>query len=92
MPIVRVRARVTGVVQGVWYRGSTRERAGELGLVGWVRNLRDGSVELEAEGEQAVVDQLLAWCKQGPPAARVGGVDVEGLEPAGGESGFEVRY
>ncbi len=92
MAIVRVRVKVTGVVQGVWYRGSTKARASELGLVGWVRNLRDGSVELEAEGEQSVVDQLVAWCEQGPPAARVGGVDVEVVEPNGSDSGFEVRY
>lgn len=92
MAIVRVRARVTGVVQGVWYRGSTQARASELGLVGWVRNLRDGSVELEAEGGQAQVDQLVAWCKRGPLAARVGAVAVEVLAPCASESDFEVRY
>jgi len=87
----RIRAIVSGRVQGVSYRASTAEKARQLGLVGWVRNLRDGSVELEAEGSPDVVETLLAWCHRGPPAARVDSVTVEELKPIGDED-FDVRY
>lgn len=92
MDTIRVRARVTGRVQGVWYRGSTRSRAVSLGLVGWVRNEVDGTVALEAEGPEEQVNQLIAWCKKGPPAARVSAVDVQRIAPTGDEGAFEVRY
>jgi acylphosphatase len=78
-------------VQGVWFRASTRERAEQLGLVGWVRNRADGSVELEAEGAAAAVEAILAWCRGGPPGARVDAVDVEPIAPAGGD-GFSIHY
>lgn len=87
----RVRLRVRGRVQGVWYRASTRARAEELGLRGWVRNRRDGSVEAEAEGPDAAVDALVAWCREGPPLAEVTSVEVEELAPGGVEEGFRVR-
>ncbi len=76
----RVRVRVDGRVQGVWFRASTQKRAVELGVSGWVRNLDNGSVELEAEGEDAAVDALLRWCHMGPPSARVDHVDVMTIE------------
>ena len=88
---MRVRARVTGRVQGVFYRASTCDRAAELGVVGWVRNRADGSVELEAEGPREQVEQLIAWCRTGPPGARVAGVDVEQLSETRGEREFRVR-
>ena len=88
----RVRAIVTGRVQGVSYRASTAHEARRLGLRGWVRNRDDGSVELEVEGADDVVAVLLAWCEHGPPAARVERVVVEELAAAGGESRFDVRY
>lgn len=82
--------RVTGRVQGVFYRASTQARAEELGLTGWVRNCADGSVELEASGDAEALRQLESWLWQGPERAQVSAVDVaEGAgEPA---SGFEVR-
>ena len=86
----RVRAIVTGRVQGVSYRASTAEEAERLGLTGWVKNRRDGSVELEAEGQADRVADLLAWCEHGPPAARVSRVVVEELAPAG-DAEFTVR-
>jgi acylphosphatase len=86
----RVRAIVTGRVQGVSYRASTADEAQRLGLTGWVRNRADGSVELEAEGEADLVADLLAWCAHGPPAARVSRVAVEELPPAG-DAEFTVR-
>jgi acylphosphatase len=87
----RVRAIITGRVQGVAYRASTVEEARRLGITGWVRNRTGGTVELEAEGQPAAITALLAWCAHGPPAARVAGVAVEDLEPIGAESSFEVR-
>jgi acylphosphatase len=87
----RVRAIVTGRVQGVCYRASTVDEACDHGLTGWVRNLPDGSVELEAQGDEGSVEALLAWCAHGPPAARVARVAVEDLAPIAGEHGFVQR-
>jgi acylphosphatase len=87
----RVRAIVTGRVQGVSYRASTVDEARGHGLTGWVRNLPDGSVELEAQGDDARVIALIAWCAHGPPAARVAGVSVEDLALVDGERGFSQR-
>jgi len=88
----RVRARVRGRVQGVSYRYATRAAARSLGLTGWVRNEDDGSVLVEAEGEPAAVERLVAWLGKGPPGARVTGVDLEKLPPVGGERDFEIRF
>ena len=63
--------KITGRVQGVSYRESMRAEARRRGVTGWVRNQRDGSVEALVQGEAALVAELLAWCKLGPPAARV---------------------
>lgn len=71
-----VRVRITGRVQGVWYRGWTVDRARELGLSGWVRNRRDGSVEAVFAGDEAAVDDMLARLREGPPAARVDDIAV----------------
>jgi acylphosphatase len=88
----RIRAIVSGHVQGVSYRASTAHEARRLGLTGWVRNLDDGSVELEAQGRPEAIDQLVAWCKQGPPAARVTAVRVDERDTAPGERGFGITY
>ncbi|HUS29104.1 MAG TPA: acylphosphatase [Kofleriaceae bacterium] len=87
----RIRAIVSGRVQGVSYRASTADKARQLGLAGWVKNLPDGSVELEAEGSPDQVAALVTWCHHGPPAARVDNVTVEELSPTGGDD-FDVRY
>lgn len=67
---------VHGRVQGVWYRGWTVDQAGALGLDGWVRNRRDGTVEILVSGPDAAVEALAARCREGPPAARVDRVEV----------------
>ena len=67
---------VHGRVQGVWYRGWTVDQAVALGLDGWVRNRREGTVEILASGPEAAVEELIARCREGPPAARVERVDV----------------
>jgi acylphosphatase len=85
---------VRGRVQGVGFRASAAHEARRLGLDGWVRNLPDGSVELEASGTPAAVDALVAWLGQGPRGARVTGVDVHEVAATDdlqrGE-GFEIR-
>lgn len=87
-----VRYIVSGRVQGVFFRASTRDQARSLGLHGWVRNLPDGRVEVVASGDDAALSSLAAWLWQGPPSARVDAVAVEecAAEEAG-ESGFDVR-
>jgi acylphosphatase len=82
-----VRARIIGRVQGVWYRGWTVDHATLLGLTGWVRNRRDGSVEALLSGPANAVDAMLALCRDGPPAARVDAVEVE-LEDDFSGTGF----
>ena len=67
---------VHGRVQGVWYRGWTVDQASALGLDGWVRNRRDGSVEILASGPEAAIAELLRRCHAGPPAAQVERVEV----------------
>lgn len=69
--------RIYGKVQGVWFRGWTVGQAGELGLDGWVRNRRDGSVEVVVSGAEAAVTDMIARCRRGPPAARVDRIDEQ---------------
>lgn len=90
----RVRARivVSGRVQGVAFRQSTADEGRRLGVEGWVRNLPDGRVEAEVEGERAAVGALVRWCHAGPPAARVDRVEVEWADPAGDLGAFEIRF
>lgn len=90
MTQVSYRVVVSGHVQGVFYRASTQDKANELGLTGWVANRPDGRVEAQLEGERDAVDDMIAWMRQGPPAARVEDLDVEPSRPEGANS-FEVR-
>ncbi|MCX7513893.1 acylphosphatase [Frateuria sp. STR12] len=81
---------VSGVVQGVFFRASTREQAQRLGLTGHARNLADGRVEVIAHGAPAALDALEQWLWQGPPAAQVAAVQrgvVEGEAPGGFSTG-----
>jgi acylphosphatase len=85
-----VRAHITGVVQGVGFRDWVTQTAERIGLDGWVRNRRDGSVEAVFAGDTNKVDEMLSMCWRGPPASKVDGVSVEDAPmPEGG--GFEVR-
>ena len=81
---------IHGLVQGVFYRGWSAETARELGLRGWVRNRRDGSVEMLVHGDAETVQRFIERCREGPPAARVDRIDVEETtDPA--PPGFETR-
>ena len=86
---------IRGLVQGVGYRWSMVQAARRIGLRGWVRNRRDGSVEALAAGEASAVEELIRWARRGPQGARVDALDVG--EPAGAiaaqalPDGFEQR-
>jgi len=67
----RVRLTISGKVQGVFFRVATLEEASSLGLTGWVRNCPDGSVEVVAEGRRKQIEDLVSWCRHGPPRAEV---------------------
>jgi acylphosphatase len=76
-----VRLRITGRVQGVWYRTWTVEAARRYGLDGWVRNRRDGSVEALLSGSDDQVEKMIAACRDGPPSAIVKTVEIEEADP-----------
>jgi acylphosphatase len=81
---------VRGNVQGVGYRASCLRRAKDLGLSGWVRNMPDGTVEVEAEGPTLALTELRLWCEKGPRHAQVSNV-ANALIPATGSDWFEIR-
>jgi protein-L-isoaspartate(D-aspartate) O-methyltransferase len=86
-----VSARVSGRVQGVYFRASAAREGERLGLRGWVRNESDGSVSVRAQGASEAVDALLAWCRVGPPAAHVDRVEVQDAAADETLHGFGVR-
>lgn len=92
MENIRVKVVISGLVQGVFFRASTREMAVNKGLKGWVRNLPDGNVEALFEGPGDIIKEAVQWCKHGPKGASV--VDVH--ESWGTYSGqfdrFDIRY
>ena len=85
------RVRVSGRVQGVFFRAWTRDEARKLGVNGWVRNCSDGSVEAYVEGQESAVTELIGRLKDGPSHARVDQVDVTD-EAAEGLTAFDVRH
>lgn len=87
----RAHAFISGRVQGVSFRYFTYHEALKHGLRGWVRNMPDGRVEALFEGKRSGVEQVLEWCRVGPPAASVDDVRVEWEEPSGSLDGFSVR-
>ena len=86
---IRTHVFISGMVQGVGYRFSTFDKANQLGLNGWVRNISDGRVEAVFEGNKTAVEEMIRWCYKGPPGAVAKDVAVEYAAPEGIE-GFEI--
>lgn len=87
-----IRAEVHGYVQGVGFRYTTRRFAHQIGVVGWVRNLPSGAVEVWAQGPAEAVDRLAAFLEQGPRGARVDRVVVRHVEADSAMQGFDVKF
>ena len=92
MAKARLHAEIYGIVQGVFFRSATEQKAFSLGIRGWVKNRRDGSVEVLAEGEREALEALLNWCRKGPPTARVDRVEHSWDDFKGEFSSFSVAY
>ncbi|MBI2560008.1 MAG: acylphosphatase [Planctomycetes bacterium] len=92
MSIVRAHVYVEGMVQGVFFRAGTVDKARSLNIVGWVRNCPDGSVEAVFEGKKDVVEKIVNWCRVGPSGAIVRNVDVNWEEPTGEFKTFSIKY
>jgi acylphosphatase len=88
----RVRLVIEGRVQGVWFRDSTRGKATELMVYGWVKNRNDGGVEVLAEGSPEAVQQLVEWCRKGPPQAIVRSVRETREEWQGEFDSFDIVF
>jgi len=88
----RVHVVISGRVQGVWFRATTKQKAEQLGLAGWVRNTSDGNVEAVFEGEENCVQKILDWCHHGPPFSKVENVEVKNESPTNGFDSFSIKY
>ena len=82
--------KITGKVQGVFYRDSSQEKAQQLGLSGYAKNMQDGSVEALVQGEEGAIKAFVDWAAQGPPSAEVKNVEVKWQSPTGAITGFDV--
>ena len=83
---------ISGRVQGVWFRSSTKQKAEELGLTGWVRNTPSGCVEAVFEGDEGKVNKMVKWCYQGPPLSNVEKVEIKNQNPTNSFNSFSIRY
>jgi len=89
---VRCHVRISGVVQGVCYRMETRRAAENFGVMGWVKNRSDGTVEAVFEGTQDAVNQLINWCHSGPKHAKVTDIDKTWEDSSGSYQSFDIVY
>lgn len=87
-----VQVLISGRVQGVWFRSSTKQKAEQLGVTGWVRNTKDGCVEAIFEGEENSVKSLIEWCHHGPPLAKIEKVEVKNQNFTNGFDDFSIKY
>jgi acylphosphatase len=92
MDDIRIHLIIEGRVQGVWFRDSTRREAVSLGVLGWVRNRSDGTVEVLAEGPEDKVRELITWCHHGPPAAGVSRVQESQEKWQGEFNSFDIVF
>lgn len=88
----RIHVIVSGRVQGVCFRAFTKRQAVSLGLKGWVRNLTSGDVEAVFEGDEDLIQAMLAWCRKGPPLAKVTSIDAREEPVSGTFTNFQIRY
>lgn len=89
---VRARLLISGRVQGVAFRWETLQAAQRCGVDGWVRNLSDGRVEAVLEGPRQQVNDLIDWCRQGPPIARVDSLDIQWEDFSGVFEDFSITH
>lgn len=82
---------ISGRVQGVWFRASTKQKAKQLKLNGWVRNNPDGCVEAVFEGDESFIKEMLNWCHRGPPLAKVTNVEITYRETSNDFDGFFIK-
>ncbi len=87
----RLHLKIYGLVQGVYFRSSAQDKARELSLSGWAKNMPDGTVETVVEGGEEQLREYLEWCKIGPAAARVNKVEESWEEPSGELKGFSIN-
>ena len=87
-----VKVTISGRVQGVFYRTSTRDKADELGITGYVKNLANGDVEAVFQADPDTVEQMIQWCYKGPPSSAVQSVVTQKLESPEMFHSFEIRY
>ncbi len=88
--IIHKRLKITGEVQGVFYRATAVQQAKELNLRGWIRNDEEGSVTASVQGEEEKINEFIEWCRQGSPMAKVNHVDEEECEIENFK-GFEIK-
>jgi acylphosphatase len=91
MEKVRVHVLISGMVQGVFFRSYAEDKATSLGLTGWVMNTHDGKVEAVFEGEKALVDEMVSWCRKGPSTASIKKVDVKEEKYTGEFNSFYIE-
>ena len=90
--IVNVYIKIFGRVQGVWYRSSTKQKADQIGVKGWVRNTMDGCVEAVFSSEQEKITELINWCKKGPPLSKVDNVEIRIQKTIEDFKDFKIKY
>jgi len=83
---------ISGRVQGVWFRVSTKQKAEQLGVTGWVKNTADGKVEALFEGDKKHIQEMIDWCHQGPPSAQIDHVEITEQSSSNGFDGFSIKY
>ena len=92
MDKLRAHILISGSVQGIFFRANALYQAQALGITGWVRNCRDGRVELVLEGEKSALDKMIGWCRKGPPGASVDNLKISREDYQGEFSSFSISY
>jgi len=88
----RIHVVIAGRVQGVWFRASIRDKAQQLGLKGWVKNIPGGDVEAVFDGEEKLVNEMVEWCHHGPPMAEVENVKIKKEQSSNDFDDFLIKY